>query len=244
MSKQKPAINREYVLSDSETILSKTDPKGNFTYVNQDCLHISGYAEHELLGKHQSIMRHPDMPKAISEDFWKTLSAGKTWVGIMKNSTKDGNFYWVEMNSAPILEHGKVVGFISIRIKPSKEQIQAADLAYRALNTGSTHIEIRQGRAVERAIFDRLNIFKALSIKGKIIAAAGFLATLSLVTSALVWRSTSLDGTFLAPWAAAGLLCELTSLALIPLLCRDIVLPLQRTRSDIERMSTGDLSEK
>ena len=56
-------------------------------------------------------MRHPDMPKAISEDFWKTLSAGKTWVGIMKNRTKSGNFYWVETNSAPILENGKVVGF-------------------------------------------------------------------------------------------------------------------------------------
>jgi hypothetical protein len=57
MSKQAPAVNREYVLNDSETILSKTDPNGNFTYVNLDCLQISGYPEQELLGKHQSIMR-------------------------------------------------------------------------------------------------------------------------------------------------------------------------------------------
>jgi aerotaxis receptor len=99
-------------------------------------------------------MRHPDMPKAISEDFWKTLSAGKTWVGIMKNRTKSGNFYWVETNSAPILENGKVVGFISIRVKPSREQIEAADLAYRALNKGSANIEIRQGKAVERSLFE------------------------------------------------------------------------------------------
>jgi hypothetical protein len=49
MSKQAPVVNGEYVLSDSETILSKTDPKVNFTYVNLDCLQISGYAEQELL---------------------------------------------------------------------------------------------------------------------------------------------------------------------------------------------------
>ncbi len=245
MSKQAPVVNGEYVLSDSETILSKTDPKGNFTYVNLDCLQISGYTEQELLGKHQSIMRHPDMPKAISEDFWKTLSAGKTWVGIMKNRTKSGNFYWVETNSAPILENGRVVGFISIRVKPSREQIQAADAAYRALNKGSANIEIRQGKAVERSLFERFNIIKKLSIKARIVASGGSLATLSVLSAALSWRSMSADSAVMAPWAAAAaLLCALISLALIPLSCRRIVLPLQRARRDIERMSTGDLSGK
>lgn len=232
MSKQAPVVNGEYVLSDSKTILSKTDPKGNFTYVNLDCLQISGYTEQELLGKHQSIMRHPDMPKAISEDFWKTLSAGKTWVGIMKNRTKSGNFYWVETNSAPILENGKVVGFISFRVKPSREQIQAADLAYRALNKGSANIEIRQRKAVERSLFERFNIIKKLSIKARIIASGGSLATLSVLSAALSWRSMSADSAVMAPWAAAAaLLCALMSLALIPLACRRIVLPLQRAQS-------------
>lgn len=245
MSKQAPAVNREYVLSDSETILSKTDPKGNFIYVNRDCLNISGYAESELLGKHQSIMRHLDMPKAISEDFWKTLSAGKTWVGIMKNRTKSGNFYWVETNAAPILESGRVVGFISIRVKPTAEQIQAADVAYKALNNGSTRIEIRQGKAVERSVSERLNIFKKMSIKARIVALGGTLAIFSLASAALSWRAISSDGAAIAPWAAAAaLLCAITSLALIPLLYRGIVLPLQRARRDIERMSNGDLSGK
>ncbi|MGV8893705.1 MAG: methyl-accepting chemotaxis protein [Burkholderiaceae bacterium] len=245
MSKQASIASGEYVLRDSETILSKTDAKGNFTYVNLDCLSISGYDEHELLGKHQSIMRHPDMPKAISEDFWKTLSAGKTWVGIMKNRTKDGNFYWVETNAAPILEYGKVVGYVSIRVKPTAEQIKAADVAYRALNNGSTRIEIRQGKAVERSLFDRFNIFKKRSIKAKIIALGGLLATFSLTSAVLSWRTMNLDGTAMAPWAAAAaLLCAITSLAVIPFLYRSIVLPLQRAQRDIERMSAGDLSGK
>ncbi|MEO6353850.1 MAG: methyl-accepting chemotaxis protein [Burkholderiaceae bacterium] len=245
MSNQAPAVNREYVLSDSETILSKTDPKGNFIYVNQDCLNISGYAEIELLGKHQSIMRHPDMPKAISEDFWKTLSAGKTWVGIMKNRTKSGNFYWVETNAAPILESGKVVGYISIRVKPTAEQIKAADAAYKALNNGSTRIEIRQGKAVERALFEHLNFLKKRSIKAKLIASGGLFAIFSLASAALSWRTMNPVGIAMAPWAtAAALLCAITSLTVMPLLYRGIVLPLQGARRDIERMSNGDLSGK
>ncbi len=243
MSKQTAPVNGEYVLNVSETILSKTDPKGNFIYVNLDCLSISGYSEQELLGKHQSIMRHPDMPKAISEDFWKTLSAGKTWVGIMKNRAKNGNFYWVETNAAPILENGKVVGYISIRVKPSQEQIAAADSAYRALNKGISNIEIRQGKAVSHSLFARVNFFKKLSIKAWLITAGACLAALSLLSAACSWRSMS--GSDMAPWAAgAALLCAASSLAFISVLYRSIVLPLRRARRDIERMSSGDLSGK
>ena len=243
MEKQTPVVNREYVLSDSETILSKTDPKGNFIYVNLDCLRITGYSEQELLGKHQSIMRHPDMPKAISEDFWKTLSAGKTWVGIMKNRAKNGNFYWVETNAAPILENGKVIGYISIRVKPTRDQIKAADLAYRALNNGVTNIEIRQGKAVERSLFERFNLFKKLSLKARLFGSGGLLAALSLLSSALSWHAPA--SAAMAPWAAGvALLCAALSLAFIPLWWRAIVLPLQLARRDIERMSGGDLSGK
>ncbi|NMM28288.1 MAG: chemotaxis protein [Glaciimonas sp.] len=163
----------------------------------------------------------------------------------MKNRTKNGNFYWVETNAAPILESGKVVGYISIRVKPTQEQIKNAAVAYKALNNGSTHIQIRQGKAVERSLFERLNIFKKLSIKRKIIASGGLLAIFSLVSTVLSWRAMSPEGIVVAPWAAgAALLCAITALAVIPLLYRGIVLPLQRAQHDIERMSAGDLSGK
>lgn len=37
MSRQATLTKTEYTLKDSETILSKTDLKGNFTYVNGMC---------------------------------------------------------------------------------------------------------------------------------------------------------------------------------------------------------------
>ncbi|HJV01687.1 MAG TPA: methyl-accepting chemotaxis protein [Burkholderiaceae bacterium] len=235
----------EYVLSESDLIISKTDLKGHFTYVNPDCERISGYSADELVGAHQSIMRHPDMPKALAEDFWRTLSSGKTWVGMMKNKTKSGGFYWVETNAAPMLEDGRLAGYVSIRIKPTAEQIKAAEVAYRALNGGSKHMEIREGKAMVRSLSARLNPFRKMTIKARLSAAGGGLAVLSLVTAACAWPSAGGGMGAGGYWASiTATVCALTALALIPLLYQGILLPLQQAKAAIERMSAGDLSSK
>ncbi len=73
MRSNMPVTNVEYVLKDTETIVSKTDLHGNITYVNQDFINISGFSEDELLGAPQNIVRHPDMPVEAFADFWSTL---------------------------------------------------------------------------------------------------------------------------------------------------------------------------
>ncbi|MBC7858803.1 MAG: PAS domain-containing protein, partial [Burkholderiaceae bacterium] len=178
---------REYALSESETILSKTDLNGNFTYVNRDCLRISGYAEEELLGQHQRIMGHPDMPKEVGADLWQTLKSGKSWSGIMKNRTKDGGFYWVEANAAPFYENGKMVSYITIRIKPTVEQIRAAEAAYRLMKTGQGKIDMRGGKAVTRSLAARLNLWRRLSVKARFLLSFGLLGALAGANAALAW---------------------------------------------------------
>jgi PAS domain-containing protein len=44
-------------------IASKTDLKGNITYVSDAFCEISGYSKNELLGKAHNIIRHRDMSK-------------------------------------------------------------------------------------------------------------------------------------------------------------------------------------
>ena len=46
-------------------IVSKTDLKGQLTYVNKIFIEMGEYSEKELLGKPHSIVRHPDMPKTV-----------------------------------------------------------------------------------------------------------------------------------------------------------------------------------
>ncbi|MRX10152.1 PAS domain S-box protein [Pseudoduganella sp. FT25W] len=129
-----PISNTEYILDESETIVSKTDLNGNITYVNRDFINVSGYSEEELIGAPQNIVRHPDMPPAAFEDLWRALKQGRAWNGLVKNRCKNGNFYWVEANAAPYLENGKIVGYTSVRVKPSPEKVEAAERLYKTEN--------------------------------------------------------------------------------------------------------------
>jgi aerotaxis receptor len=57
-----PVTQQEYVISDSDSIVSTTDLQGNITYANPYFIEASGFSEEELIGAPQNLIRHPDMP--------------------------------------------------------------------------------------------------------------------------------------------------------------------------------------
>ena len=126
-----PVTNKEIMLEDRQSIVSKTDLKGRITYVNQDFLDISGFTEQELIGQPHNIVRHPDMPAEAFADLWRDILAGRPWVGYVKNRCKNGDFYWVEAHAAPIWENGQMVGVMSLRRKPARDKVAACEAAYR-----------------------------------------------------------------------------------------------------------------
>ena len=70
----------ETIVPKEELIVSRTDLKGNITYVNETFAFISGYTADELIGKPHNIVRHPDMPKSIFKELWKDLDIkGSEW---------------------------------------------------------------------------------------------------------------------------------------------------------------------
>jgi len=60
-----------------DIIVSKTDVKGRITYANQTFCQIAGYSEAELMGQPHSIIRHPDMPRAVFKLLWDQILAGR-----------------------------------------------------------------------------------------------------------------------------------------------------------------------
>ena len=121
-----PVTQRELDLKDSISIVSKTDLKGTITYVNRDFLEASGYSEAELIGNNHNMVRHPDMPPEAFADLWDTVKLGKPWIGIVKNRCKNGDHYWVDACITPMRQGGEIVGFISVRRKATREQINGA----------------------------------------------------------------------------------------------------------------------
>lgn len=133
VKKRPDPTNREYTLRDEDFIVSKTDTRGIITYANAEFLKVAGYTEAELIGKSHNIVRHPDMPKAGFKSLWDTIKQGKEWRGIVKNLAKDGGFYWVEALVTPSYEDGNIIGYMSVRRKPSAEQVKEAEELYRKL---------------------------------------------------------------------------------------------------------------
>ena len=153
MRNNQPVTQVERLLNEGEFIVSKTDVKGRITYVNRPFLRISGFTEDELLGSAHNIVRHPDMPPAAFEDMWRDLQAGRSWRGMVKNRCKNGDFYWVEANANPVWENGEIIGYMSLRTRPSRDQVRDAEAFYATLcEQAGGGWTVRHGRAARTGI--------------------------------------------------------------------------------------------
>jgi aerotaxis receptor len=130
----------EYEVPSTELIISRTDLNGNITFANEMFLYISGYNKDELIGKPHSILRHPDMPKAVFEELWKTIKETNKWEGIVKNLRKDNGYYWVYAEISGVFKDGKLVEYKSLRIPISVQQKKQAQSLYDKIkkDTGDT----------------------------------------------------------------------------------------------------------
>jgi len=126
-------MNQEIKLKKDTMIVSETDEKGIIIYANSDFCKIAEYTKDELIGQPHNIVRNKDMPKAAFEDLWSTIQRGEIWNGIVKNNTKNGNFYWVNATAFPSKDSNGKIRYISVRIKPTDEEIKNAEALYKTL---------------------------------------------------------------------------------------------------------------
>jgi len=157
MKTNMPVTNVEYSLKESDSIVSKTDLKGMITDINEDFLRVSGFTKAELIGFPHNIVRHPDMPPEAFADMWKALKENRPWTGLVKNRCKNGDFYWVLANATPFYENDQLAGYMSVRSKPSRDQVDAADAAYRLFKEGKAgNLKIRDGKVVKSTFFGEI----------------------------------------------------------------------------------------
>ncbi len=129
-----PVTDNEILMKKGTILVTRTDLKGRITYVNDAFVEISGYSREELMGANHNIVRHPDMPAVAFADLWETVKQGKPWTAPVKNRTKHGDYYWVEANVTPTYKDGEIIGYLSARYAPSREQIDSASKLYQQLN--------------------------------------------------------------------------------------------------------------
>jgi PAS domain S-box-containing protein len=134
MQRTQTLKNIEKTFGENELIVSRTDTRGIIEYCNKTFINISGYPESELLGKPHSMIRHPDMPKAVFKLLWEYISSGKEIFAYVKNLCKGGEYYWVIAHvTATYDDAGKIIGYHSNRRSPKADAVKKASALYSEL---------------------------------------------------------------------------------------------------------------
>jgi methyl-accepting chemotaxis protein/aerotaxis receptor len=188
MSAPLPQAAHEIEVPEGQILASRTDTDSRIVFSNDAFTAISGFSEQELIGQPHNIVRHPDMPKQAFADLWQTIRAGRAWEGLVKNRAKSGAFYWVRANVTPVIENGVHQGYISVRTRPSREDVARAGRAYADLAAGRPSLGLADGELVPIGLRARLGALWT-SITGRL--AVAFLA---MIAFALAIGLTSLAG--------------------------------------------------
>ena len=211
MRKNLPVTQSEYMLRDGMTIVSRTDLKGRIEYINPDFIEASGFVEEELLGQPHNLVRHPDMPEEAFADMWETLKAGRPWTGMVKNRRKNGDHYWVVANATPVLQGGQSVAYMSVRTRPTRDQVATAEAAYRLFTEGrASGMAIREGHVVRSGGLSLLSAPRRLWSNAGIGAKFALLALGAFASAGLAGAAGLLHAPMLALASGVTLLATLT----------------------------------
>ncbi|TVO69071.1 methyl-accepting chemotaxis protein [Denitromonas ohlonensis] len=166
-----PVTDREIEVGDEQMLVSMTDLKGRITYASQDFCDISGYTQAELVGKSHNVIRHPDMPPEAFEDLWQHLKQGRAWSGYVKNRCKNGDYYWVQANIAPVRQGADVVGYLSLRSRADQQAIARIGAQYQLFRQNRAKgLTICGGRVVSERTAKWRSRFGGITIRQRLTA--------------------------------------------------------------------------
>lgn len=234
MRHQPFVTEQEHELADNATLMSTTDLQSYITYANDSFIEACGFSSEELIGQPHNIVRHPDMPRQAFADMWATLKQGTPWTGLVKNRCKNGDFYWVRANVVPLIRDGNPVGYMSIRTKPSRDEITKAEKLYRDMNEGRANtVSLSNGLLIRKGFLKCLSLSKILSLRWRI--RLPLLST--LIVSSLIIRL--MDIPISTYWGIVGLNTLLLAAANL-WLERQIASPAEKLHQQALMVATGN----
>ncbi len=199
MRVNEPVTQREFDYAEDATLMSTTDTQSHITYANAAFIAVSGYDRDAITGQPHNLVRHPDMPREAFADMWSTLKGGESWTALVKNRRCDGDHYWVRANATPMRRNGQLVGYMSVRTKPAREEVAAADALYRRFREGQAHgLRFHKGLVVRTGLWAWTSALQVLPVHWRLRLA--FLATLAVMAAAVLGLGTVGAGA----WAAVG----------------------------------------
>lgn len=139
-----------------EIIVSKTDLKGHLTYANDVFIRVSGFEEHELIGRPHSLIRHPDMPRAVFKLLWDAVESGREIFAYVNNMSRNGDHYWVLAHVTPSFDgDGRIIGYHSNRRVPDRRAVDKIMPMYDMLRSAEQrHADRKDGLVASVAMLE------------------------------------------------------------------------------------------
>ena len=188
----KSELNARVNLLNKTALVTESDIYGNIIYANEKFIEISKYSMEECLGKPHNLVRHPETPKSIFEEMWRTIKSGNIYRNKYKNLAKDGSSYWVDASISPVIgDNGQILKYIGIRFDITEmvnQQGYITDLLNNSeqqkANLISQEEELRQNLEEIMAIQNDLEsqIIETENIKNELITRVDVLNSTALVT--------------------------------------------------------------
>ncbi|MBI5257210.1 MAG: PAS domain-containing protein [Burkholderiales bacterium] len=232
-----PVSQREYPIDDGMTLMSTTDIHSHITYCNAAFIQVSGFERDELMAQPHNLVRHPDMPPEAFADMWRTLKGGQSWTALVKNRRKNGDHYWVRANATPVRRNGQLVGYMSVRTKPARHEVEATEALYRRFTQGQAGsrafhmgILVRTGWMRWASLLQLMPTRWRLRCAGMGVASAGVAAAAAL----------GLGGAALAGFGALMLLACIGQCTWLEV---QIARPLQQVLTQAQAVASGQPAE-
>ena len=186
-----PVTGNEYDFPAEELLMSTTDHQGNMLHCNAAFARVSGYDMDELMGQPHNIVRHPDMPPEAFKDLWSTISHGRSWIGVIKNRCKNGDFYWVRAHVTPIMENDRPCGYMSVRSKPTRAEVREAEALHQRLRqqreSGQHTFILHAGRVRNLGVRNHIERLCRTSFTQRLLAMLVPVWAVALLPQALGW---------------------------------------------------------
>lgn len=149
---------RERTFGEDDIIVSKTDTKGRITYANDVFLRVAAMSEGQALGAPHSVIRHPQMPRAVFKLLWETIGTGREIFAYVLNLAGDGDHYWVFAHVTPSFgPDGRIIGYHSNRRTPERRVLPVVTEIYARLKSEEDrHANRAQGLDASTRLLDAL----------------------------------------------------------------------------------------
>ncbi len=89
---------------DEHAIVASINPDGHITYVNDRFIEVSQYSRKDTDSHFKKLIDFNHHSPFILKEIVTALKKGETWRGELRNSKKDGSFFWADATIVPFID--------------------------------------------------------------------------------------------------------------------------------------------